>query len=434
MSKRRCQIAATPIKKRHHALSASEMAESKRLLRCAAILAATQPSMRADLLNKSRSVTNFCLHMLVACRARSQSDHAWIGVLLMRQEMLEQVDAEHDRIPRPPRRAVAIANYSSSHCWTMFRFRRPDLVQLLDILRFPATVQLPNKCVSTNEEVLLITLRRLSYPGRLLDLEQEFGIDYSIISRIFNFAVSWIYDHFHHLWSNGLQHWAPLCEAFHEAVVRVSGVDDGVRRIVGFVDGTFRKTARPSGAHAIQRAVYSGHKRGHGLHFQAVVLPNGIIADVFGPITGRHHDGFSFRRSRVEHKLEMLNALALPERGQDQRPFALYGDAAYAESRVVERPTQFAPDDARIRRNAAMASARVAVENAFADVTKLFAFCDYHKNLKLLQQPVGKIYPVCAFMYNLHTCCYGSEITTRFGMKAPSMHEYVRLGAVDGHD
>lgn len=49
----------------------------------------------------------------------------------------------------------------------------------------------------------------------------------------------------------------------------------------GFIDGTVRPICRP-GEH--QRIVYNGHKRVHAIKFQSVTLPNGIIAQLFGPV------------------------------------------------------------------------------------------------------------------------------------------------------
>ena len=53
----------------------------------------------------------------------------------------------------------------------------------------------------------------------------------------------------------------------------------------GFVDGTVRPIARPD---ENQRVVYNGHKRVHALKFQSVALPNGIIANMYGPVGGYH--------------------------------------------------------------------------------------------------------------------------------------------------
>ena len=49
----------------------------------------------------------------------------------------------------------------------------------------------------------------------------------------------------------------------------------------GFVDGIVPPICRPG---RYQRLVYNGHKRVHAIKFQCVVLPNGIIANLFGPI------------------------------------------------------------------------------------------------------------------------------------------------------
>ena len=49
----------------------------------------------------------------------------------------------------------------------------------------------------------------------------------------------------------------------------------------GFIDGTVRAISRPG---KDQRLVYNGHKRVHALKFQSVSLPNGIIANLFGPV------------------------------------------------------------------------------------------------------------------------------------------------------
>ena len=49
----------------------------------------------------------------------------------------------------------------------------------------------------------------------------------------------------------------------------------------GFVDGTVRPITRLG---ENQRLLYNGHKRVHGLKFQSVVLPNGLISHLYGPV------------------------------------------------------------------------------------------------------------------------------------------------------
>ena len=49
----------------------------------------------------------------------------------------------------------------------------------------------------------------------------------------------------------------------------------------GFIDGTVRPIARPG---ENQRILYNSHKRVRALKFQSVVLPNGLIANMYGPV------------------------------------------------------------------------------------------------------------------------------------------------------
>lgn len=53
---------------------------------------------------------------------------------------------------------------------------------------------------------------------------------------------------------------------------------------LGFIDGTIRPISRPR---EHQRLVYNGHKQVRSLKFQSLVIPNGLIANLFGPVEGR---------------------------------------------------------------------------------------------------------------------------------------------------
>ena len=55
----------------------------------------------------------------------------------------------------------------------------------------------------------------------------------------------------------------------------------------GFVDGTLRGIAHPF---QNQRVTYNGHKRKHRLKHQSITTPNGIIANLFGPVEETRHD------------------------------------------------------------------------------------------------------------------------------------------------
>ena len=54
-----------------------------------------------------------------------------------------------------------------------------------------------------------------------------------------------------------------------------------LRNCFGFIDGTVRPICRPDKK---QRVMYNGHKRVHTIKFQSLSLPNGLIANLYGPV------------------------------------------------------------------------------------------------------------------------------------------------------
>ena len=55
----------------------------------------------------------------------------------------------------------------------------------------------------------------------------------------------------------------------------------------GFIDGTVRPVYRPGQNH---RFLYNGHEPVHSIKYKSVVTPNGLIANLYGPMEGRRHD------------------------------------------------------------------------------------------------------------------------------------------------
>ena len=49
----------------------------------------------------------------------------------------------------------------------------------------------------------------------------------------------------------------------------------------GFIDGTVRPISRPG---RNQRVMYNGHKKVHSIKFQSIATPNGLIANLYGPV------------------------------------------------------------------------------------------------------------------------------------------------------
>ncbi len=141
-------------------------------------------------------------------------------------------------------------------------------------------------------------LRRFSYPARYFDVEHEFGRSGSMICRIFSTTVDWLYHRCHQLLHFPSHLLTParltlFCNAIHAKGSPLSVV-------WGFVDGSLRPICRPKVG---QKLNFSGHKRRHGLKYQGVNTPDGLMWSLHGPFEGRRNDQHLLSSSRI---LELL--------------------------------------------------------------------------------------------------------------------------------
>lgn len=154
------------------------------------------------------------------------------------------------------------------------------------------------------------------------------------------------------------------------------------------------------------------------MKFQSLLLPNGIIANLYGPVNGRRHDGFVLQKSRILNKLEAkFQAFA-------NKPH-MYSDTGYPLSTFLITPFKGTRDQREKIVNNQMSKLRVTVEWGFAKVIQLFAFVDFKKNLKVYHQHVGDYYKVAVILANCHTCLYGSQVCQYFDCNSPDLQEYL---------
>ena len=149
------------------------------------------------------------------------------------------------------------------------------------------------------------------------------------------------------------------------------------------------------------------------------MAPNGLIAHMYDPIEGRRHDAFLLSVSGLQSKLANITRL-------DGSPYVIYGDPAYGVTRSILAPFR----GSRLTQqqesfNKSMSRVRVAVEWTFGKVVAIFSYLDFKRNNKVLLQPIGKYYLVAALLTNCHTCLYGSQTTTFFGVEPPSLEMYL---------
>ena len=168
----------------------------------------------------------------------------------------------------------------NSECVAEFRVNKHDLPALAEALQIPDVFKCRQRSISDGMEGLCMLLRRLAYPCRYSDMIARFGRPTPVLSMITNEVIDYIYNnHSHRImqWNPTILQPAQLQEYANAIHVKGAALDN----CFGFIDGTVRPISRP-GEH--QRIVYNGHKRVHGLKCQSVALPNGLIANMYGPV------------------------------------------------------------------------------------------------------------------------------------------------------
>ena len=168
-----------------------------------------------------------------------------------------------------------------AECLADFRVEKQDIPRLADALGIPMVIKCQQRSICDGVEGLCMLLRRFAYPCRLSDMIARFGRPVPVISMITKEVMNFIYENHHQRltqWNQFLLSPASLQE-YADAIHRAGAALDSC---FGFIDGTVRPICRPGKE---QRLVYNGHKRVHALKFQSTSLPNGIIANLFGPVS-----------------------------------------------------------------------------------------------------------------------------------------------------
>ena len=300
-----------------------------------------------------------------------------------------------------------------------FRFDKGSIHRLVRCLGLPEQIQLPNLCICSGTVALCVLLRRLVYPNRLSDLKALFAGPNSTLAMVINHTLDLIYDRHGYLLSTLDQPWFQQ-EQLESYAAAIHAKGAPLKNCFGFIDGTVRPICRPT---KYQNVCYNGHKRVHGLKIQSVVLQNGLIGHMFGPSEARRHDCAVLRLSGLMDQLEEKQW-----KTADGYYFAMYGDPAYPSRDYLLSPFKGARlTDEENAFNKAMSSVRECVEWEFGKILSNFAFLDYRKNLKIHLQPVAKFYLVGALLSNCHTCIHGNQTSGYFGLKPPTVEEYLHF-------
>jgi len=319
------------------------------------------------------------------------------------------------------RGAIDLDTLSPARCVERFRVDAAGIRRMAAALRLPETISEPQRrCVVRRDEAMCILLRRLCYPARWADLEAEFGRSSAFLCTVFLHMVELIDERYAADMRLNPAALAPRLRSYADAIAAKGAPLDVC---FGFVDGTAWQVCRPSW---LQREVYSGHKRYHCLKFQAVQLPDGIIADLSGPWAGRRHDQFMLVASELEQRLSSAVFDG----------YVLYGDEGYTYSEHIAVPfrTAYMTEERRAF-NDGMAAVRVSVEWGFMRVKQLFAYLAFVPSQRIYSSPVAKLYRVAVLLTNMITCMNGaSQASDYFHCAPPSLDDYMAWFPARRHD
>jgi hypothetical protein len=285
------------------------------------------------------------------------------------------------------------------------------------------SIRVENRYTLPFETCFMFLLYRLSVPRRIQpDMERFFGIRKSKISAATITFVDALYEVALPFLSNPaiFQHRFPLYSKL------IFDKCNAANMIWGFIDGTLRKACRPI---RFQRAAYSGHKRTHGIKFQSVVTPDGLIACLFGPIPGARHDSFMLAESGLLTQLSQM----MPRNQPGVDVYSLYGDPAYPQSQyIVGGHRNPAPNSIEGQWNTAMSKVRICVEWGFKEITQVWTFLDFRQKMKIFKFPVAKYYIIGAFLVNIRNCFYSNQTASYFNCSEEngrklSIDEYLNL-------
>ena len=276
------------------------------------------------------------------------------------------------------------------------------------------------------EEGFLIMLMRMASYHRLTDMESEFGIYYDEIDRVFLTMLDMIVEENYEKLFDNIDYFVPRLETYNHAI-RNKILTDAEFNDLGiqlfpcahdtalFCDGTRWEVARPI---VHQNRLYNGKDRVHCFEFQGISAPDGMIVDLYGPVPGRHHDQWMLDHSIFNERLAHAQA-GLPIQ------FKAYSDKGYANDTHIYAAYrgQNLPLPLRLE-NYFMSMQRIGIEWAFNKVCMISAFVDSYKVQKVQLSAVGKVYWLAAILANANTRLYGSEASTYWGVKPPTLGSY----------
>jgi hypothetical protein len=167
--------------------------------------------------------------------------------------------------------------------------------------------------------------------------------------------------------------------------------------------------------------MYSSYYKDHGMKWQAIVTPNGLVSSLCRPYSGPANDWTMVQDSGVLDRCRQVYS--------DNRRLYIYSDPAYIGAFGIMGPYQHLGGRHALplnehQFNVALSSVRISVEHAFGHVMKQWGFTAFSEGLSEGLSPVATYFTTAVLFTNCLTCFRGSQTSQRFGVEPLSIYEY----------
>ena len=359
--------------------------------------------------------------------------------------ILEPPKELNQRLPRIISESRTIDSFADEDIPANFRFR--DKEQLRTLFR---CFQLPDHIISASghvfnsEELLLVTLFRLHAPGVATDLtfKRIFGWPEWKVYKGFNLLINYILDRWSYLVEDNILYWKNSFAYFADCILIKLGsygckfpppLSPNGFNVFGFIDNTIYATSRPGGGPSedgpgarryhplLQRSFYNGWKSVHGIKWQTIGLPNGMLFHVWGPVSCRHNDNYTLNHSEIINQIKEIQA-------HDVIKYVIYGDSAYWCDDFIKSRHRDNLTERLVLENDTMSKCRQAVEWDYGLIGSLWKKILFKRTLKLREQSVAKITLFAMLMTNAYVCMNVSQTSMYFNCMPPRIDDWTKNG------
>lgn len=395
-------------------------------------------------LEKDKSFWLICLNVLSSMLVLDdETDEDLVYLVNFAKKQYESIAYEPQFIlPAIKKPHKMIDHYQDSEIDILFGLQnKSQLFTLYQSIGMEEIITFDNKSKMHSETVFLFSLRKLRTTMNYSSLINEFGGEESVWSRAFNYFINHVCAKYEHLIINSIHLWTNYFEIASNKIKQTLINNyhcDFMKNIpfycFGFIDNTGINTCAPGTGptrrgkkaprkdNLTQQVFYNGWKHEHGVKFQLVLLPNGIIAEISQIFSIRHNDLYVLFESKINERLANCQ--------NSENDYILFGDSAYIAQWHTHIHSYYKDNYLPAWKNMlnnGMKGCRNAVENCIGSLKAKFQCLRNPYLLKIQLNDVTRIIKTCVILHNLYTCLNGNQITSQFGSEIMDINYYLNL-------